>query len=619
MPVSDQYIRDVDLDTEEDETLIAQKISSEISQSKSYWAAFKELCTELYFDLLAYKETIRDATKSNTFIPLSYVDIMINKARIKKMFLSARPVCRVKPNPYNPLLSHKLSHFAQSLLDEAGWEKFLDILIQDALTYTGAIFQVTWGIENREMPSFEMSLGGTLVPKFDPESGQRAFENQEVREGLFLENINLQDFYLPKNARDAETDPWCAKTFSPTFTELQGAVRPDGTPKYFNLERLYEAATQRSQSSEKTRQGQALKRDDPGQPTFVATPDIIEFCTDRWIFYMPDGEDYIIGREENDNRKKPFHIGRVELLNGEPFGFSPNRANHLMSRTYNEIVDVVMDGLFLEDNKAWVVNEELIDDFEIGASQNNLMHVKGLDPGMDVSSAIKAIETRAIAPEILPLLRMFDETHQLVAARPNSAAGVPSLGAETAYENALLEEGSSVRILDMAQNLVATALKPIYEDIFHLAKVHMAVEKSMEILGDNGELIETLTVGPLELVYSNPRYVFEFIGKERAKMNEQMQYVNLLQVWGNMINVDPVSVLLMKNLLINTGIPDLQAVQQALDESIQQRQMIQLLEMQLAMQTQQAQAQRVTDRQGPQHQASSRTANATNPRKPVRA
>jgi len=622
LPISDQYIADVDIDTEENETLVAQKINSEIGQSRSYWEAFKNLCTDLYFDFLAYKEAIRDKTKSNTFIPLSYVDIMVTKARIKEIITSAKPFCRVLPKPYNPELSFKLGHFAHELLVEAEVESFLDILIQDAQIYPGAPFQVTWGIEHKELPAFhEMQFSPQFppirIPKFDEFTQERVFEDQETREGIFLENIKIDDFHLPRKSKKVETDPWAAKTYSKSLTELEAEIDPvTGLPRYQNLDRLRRIGeTRRADSSEQARQGQPLKRDLPGADTFVPIPDITEFCTGKSIFHVPEGTDFLILKERNGYRRKPYHIARVEQLNNEPFGFCPNRANHQMSRTYNEIVDVVMDGLFLEDNKAWILNEDLVDDFEVGATQNNLIHVKGLDGGVDVATAIKAIETRAIAPEILPLLQIFDRLHQLVAGRPDTAAGIPAVGAETAYENALLERGSSGRILDMTTNLVNTALRPIYEDLFHLAKIYFATQKSIEILDDKGDLINQLTVGPGE-VFGDIKFSFEFLGKERRKIEQRAAMINLLQVWGNMVNIDPVSVLIMKNLLIDSGIPDTAAIQEALDASIQQRMQIQQMQMQIAMQKAN-QPSKGGDKQGSVHQSMNTAANAGDTFKPV--
>lgn len=621
MPVSEGYIRDVDIDNEPDEAVIAQKINSEIQQSRSYWQPFKGMCTELFFDFLAYKESITDKTKSNTAIPLSYIDIMVNKARMKKIILAVKPYARVKPKPYNADLSFKLGHLYTDLLDEAGFEGFLDILIQDACIYPGAVFQVDWGVEYKDLPAFhEIPLAPDQpplrLPAFDPETGERTFQRQEVREGIILDNIHIQDFYLPKNSKDAETDPWAAKIYSRTLPQLYEAVNPDGSPKYQNLDKLGEIGeTTRTDTSELARAAQPVKRDYPSKMTFGKTVDIIEFCTNKFIFHVPEGQDFLILKEKNSHRRKPFHIARVEKLTGEPFGFSPNRANHLMSRTYNEIIDIIMDGLFLEDNKAWVLNEDLVSDFEVGASQGNLIHVHGIEPGMDVRSAIFPIETRAVANEILPLLEKFDQIHQLVGARPNSAAGMPVQGAETAFENALLEQGGSWRILDMVQNLVTTALRPIYNDMSHLLKIHFAVEKTIELLNDNGQLIHQLVVSPFD-VYGDSEPQFEFLGKEKAKIEERAAIINLLQVWGNLVNIDPVSVLLMKNLLLNSGIQDMDAIQQALDQSIQQRMMMQQMQMQLAMQKA-SPAKQGGDKQGSIHQSMSKTANAGNAMKPI--
>lgn len=583
---------DIDIDTEEDEQLIAQRIASEIARSRSDWQAFKTLCTELYFDFLGYKESITDTTKSNTFIPLPYVDVRITKGKIKQIITGTKPYCRVKPAPYSPDLSFKASHFSHSLLNEANFEGFLDLLVQDALIYTGAPFQVTWGSEYKEMPAFwdAESLGQELgvdltgmpirIPKFD-ESGERVYELQEVRDGLFLEVIPIQDFYLPGNSKSVEEDVWAGKSYSAVIGDLEDEVGPNGTPRYHNLDKLRRfKETQRTDTSEIARQKQPLKRDYPVRPVTTNTCDIIEFCTDRKIFHWPEGTDFLIANEPNPYKKKPYHIARVEKLTGEPFGFSPNRANHLMTRTMNEVVDVIMDGLFLEDNKCWVVNEDLISDFEVGAVQGNIIHVQGIDVNTDVRTAIHAIETRALAPEIMPLWEKLDRVHQIVAGRPDMSAGMPVLGAETAYENAQLVAGANIPVIDMVDNLISTALRPIYEDLFHLCKINFATEKSIEILDDDGQLIsQDLIMTPGE-VYADYTFDFEFLNKERNKLEERAALTNMLMVWGNVQNIDEVSSLLMKNLLLQSGISDTAAINDALAQAIEQRRMMEMMALQ---------------------------------------
>lgn len=293
----------------------------------------------------------------------------------------------------------------------------------------------------------------------------------------------------------------------------------------------------------------------------------------------------MIASDPNPYKKKPYHIARVEKLTGEPYGFSPNRANHLLTRTMNEVVDIIMDGLFKEDNKAFIINEDLVDDFEVGATQGNLIHVHGLDSGMDVRSAVYALETRAIANEIMPLWEKLDATHQIVAGRPNMSIGMPQLGAETAYENAQLVAGANTPVIDMAGNLVDTALRPIYQDLFHLAKINFTTEKSMEILNDNGDLIKTLVMTPRE-VYADYDFEFEFLGKERNKIEERAALTNMLMVWGNVKNVDEVSALLMKNLLLQSGISDTEAIKEALEKAIQQRRQMEMMAMKAKMQGQ---------------------------------
>jgi len=342
--------------------------------------------------------------------------------------------------------------------------------------------------------------------------------------------------------------------------------------------------TRRADTAEPTRQSQPVQRDEPSQSTFTKEFDIIEFCTDKKIFHWPEGADFLIADDLNPYKRKPFHIARVEKLTGEPYGLSPNRVNHLLTRTMNEVVDIIMDGLFLEDNKAFVIDENRIDDFEVGATQGNLIHVKNLDPGESVTNAIYALETRAIANEIMPLWEKLDTTHQLVAGRPNMSVGMPQLGAETAYENAQLAAGASTPVIDMTANLVDTALRKIYQDLFHLATIHFTQEKSMEVLDDDGNLMggESLVMTPGE-VYKNYDFEFEFLGKERNKIEERAALTNMLMVWGNVKNVDELTALIMKILLLLAGIWDTAAIKVALDKAIEQRRQMEMMATQAKM------------------------------------
>ena len=267
-----------------------------------------------------------------------------------------------------------------------------------------------------------------------------------------------------------------------------------------------------------------------------------------------------------------------------------------MTRTYNEIVDVVVDGLFKEDNKAFIYNDELVNAMDIGGEQGNLIGVHGLDPGMDVATAMRALETRALAPEIFPLLSFFTQIHEQTASRSATDAGAAQQGAETAYENARIEAGGAHRPLDMAQNMVDTGLRPIYEDLLHLARINYIMPREMEKMDESGQVSKPFTIMPYEL-QQLLQVDFDFIDKERKRLAEQAAIMNVLQVWGNMANVDPVSALLMKNLLLNSGIADTAAIQKALDEALMQRQMLQILQMQMQMQAQQAQAAAQQNRQ----------------------
>jgi len=98
-------------------------------------------------------------------------------------------------------------------------------------------------------------------------------------------------------------------------------------------------------------------------------------------------------------------------------------------------------------------------------------------------------------------------------------------------------------------------------------------------LNDNGDLIQELVVAPSE-VYGDIELEFDFLGKERNKIEERAALTNMLMVWGNVKNIDEVSALLMRNLLLQSGISDTAAISDALEKAIQQRRMMEMMAMQ---------------------------------------
>lgn len=559
-------IDEIDVNTEKDEELIARKIESDLGLSVSYYQTLKEKYTDYYFDFLSYRDEANDPYKSNTFIPLPYIALLVIKAAIKRAILATHPYGRIIPEPFDPDLSWKLSLFYDSLLEDARYRKFVDIAVQDCLIYGNAVYQVTWEQEYKPQPQFQSDWMGNLTPAFD-ESGERIWADELVRDGVSLTNIHIQDFYLPAKALEAESAPWNAIIYRKGLSEFK---EEDG---YQNLDLLRELRSSKRQDTNETQRYEEAMHKPTGHPSKEEPYDIYQYVTDEWIFHKPAGANFLIKRERNPYKQKPFHIAQIIPLNSEPYGLSPMAEGHLMAHTINEIIDVIMDQLFLEDEKFFVVNRDKVNDFEMRARQGNIAHVEGLEQGDDVRRHVWAVETRALATEIFPLLQFLYPIYQKVSGGVDTLTGVPAQGAETAYENSLVSQGALSRVPDYLDGLEDTLGQPLFADIGHLLKLYMNEPKKVQQFGDGGEVNKELDIIPQE-VWSNFKIKLEWVGRERSRIEERAQLNQMLQITGTMANWNEVTGIILENLLVLSDIKDLGRIKEAIQKTIAIQQQI---------------------------------------------
>ncbi len=563
-------VDEIDINTETDEELIARKIESDIQASISYWQDLKERYTQYYFDFLAFREECSDSTKSNTFIPLPYIALLIVKAAIKRAILATHPYGRIIPEPFDPDLSWKLSLFYDSLLEDARYRTFVDIACQDSLIYGNAVYQVTWEQTYKQQPQFTLDGYLKTVPAFD-ENEERIWKEELIRDGICLTNIHIQDFFMPK-CISAESAPWNAIVYRKGFAELKEMKGIQ------NLDRLKEFKNaKRQDTNEKQRYDQAQYKGSD-TPSKDDEPEIYQYVTDQWIFHKPIGADFLIKKpERNPYKQKPFHIAQIIPLNSEPYGLSPMAEGHLMAHTINEIVDVILDQLYVEDNKFFVVDSKL-NDFELRSRQGNIAHCGELEPGDNVRNHIWAVETRAIAMEVMPLLQFFHQIHQKVSGGVDTLAGVPAQGAETAFENSLISQGALSRVPDYLDGLEDSLGQPLFSDIGHLLKLYMNEPKKIQKFGDGGEVSE-MNIIPQE-VYSKFKIKLEWVGRERSRIEERAQLTQMLQATGNMTNWNDVTGIILENLLVLSDIKDLERIKDAIKKTIQMQQQIMMMQAQ---------------------------------------
>lgn len=551
----------VDMGDESDEDIV-RKISSDYTLSRIEWQDLKRKFTDYYFDFLSYKEQIADKTKSNTFLPLPYVATIGLKSRIKQAILATRPYGWVIPEPYDLDLSWKLSLLYDSELDGARYARFIDTCILDALIYGSAPFQVVHEQIIRDMPAFERDRSGRLKPKFD-DLGARKFEGQISKDGIGLYNVPIQDFFLPSKCVDAETARYNAKIYRAGFEEI--AKKKD----FYNLDKLYELRRARKiDSGEQARLDIAQHKTTSQLPVYVY--DILEYTTDRNIFHWAVGSDFLIYRGKNPYGRKPFHLAQVYHLNNEPYGLSPLGEGHLMAHTINDVIDVMMDELNLTNNKMFIVNEDMVNDYECRATQSGIIHVRGLDSGMDVQTAVRVVETRAIAPEILPLIQMFKSIHDQVANSQNVVTGTHTPGAETAFENSLLSQGALGRSEDMIENLDDSLGQKVYQDINDLHNQFLNQTKNVRMFDSNGQIVKNYDVLPIE-AWGQHSFRFDWASRERSRTEERAQLTQLLQVLGTITNFNEATAPIIENLLVLSGVKDMDRIKKGLEAVIQQQ------------------------------------------------
>jgi len=569
--LSQKSIEEIDVDTETNEEEIARKIESDIRLSISAYQDLKSKFTEYYFDYLSYKEDVQDKLKSNTFIPLPYVAVVILKAALKRAILATRPYGRVIPSPFNADLSWRLSLLYDELLNDAQYRKFIDIAMQDCLIYGNAIYMVTHELTEKLQPTFKFNVTSEeLEPEFD-EDGNRVWRPEVIKDGICLTNIHIQNFYLPPKALSAELAKWNSVLHQMTYDEIKDMEDVQ------NLDRLKELKGTKRQDTNETQRYESATHKASGHPTTEDTYDIYQYVTDKKIFYKPAGANFLITKPRNNPYNcKPFHIAQVMPLNSEPYGLSPTGSGHLMSHTVNEVVDVIMDGLWLEDNKCFVVNQQKVNDFELRARQGNIIHVN-MDESDDVRKHVYPIETRAIATEVMQLLEWFHLIHQKASGGISSGAGIPIPGAETAYENAALMQGALARVPDYLDNLEESLGQTLFNDIAHILKIYSNQTRKIPVYGDNNETVKEIDVIPSE-VYSHYKFQLEWVGRERQRIEERAQLVQLLQVVGNMTNINEITQPIIENLLILSGIRDKERIDNAIKAVIERNKMIQLME-----------------------------------------
>ena len=589
----------IDLDTETSEEAICLKIEDELRKSDSYWQELRSKWVDYLFDFLAFKENMKDTTKSNIALPTPFQSVRTFKARLKSSILGTRPWVEVDERYIPNLQANLLSLTYDTELEEAGWELFLDLLIQDTLIFGNGIYYIGWKKDRKLMPMFD-EFG---MPEFDP-TGERTFAPQVIYDGLDLRNISIFSHRIPANATDFETADWVALDFNADILSLEketysylsqdpytGEFIPNEKSLYKNLRRISSKSSAADQDTVRAKTATKEAYGSVGQ----LKPLFVEFWTDQKVFVKPKGEQFLIRNDQNPYRSKPIKSGCICPLTNSPYGIGIVGIAHKMNRTQWEIMDVVLDGLWKEDNKQWIYNKNAVNPAELQSRQSGLIGVD-IDAGLPVNSAVQVIETRALATEVLPLLNMFDLIFQKTTGATDVAKGIAPPGAETAFEVNEIMQGLVGIWEDSLKNLEATLGQKLFPAIADLNRLFFTREKEIAIMGEDKQ-IQSYLVTPQD-VWLDCRFKYSWAKRQVQKQLERAQITNMLQVISQIPiqSWNPAIAMLVQQLLVYSGISNADQIAVAVQQSMEQAQI------QIAADIQQQQGQLQLQQQAQQQQ-----------------
>jgi len=586
------------IDQETDELKIAEKVESDARESLTHYQALKAKFTDYDHDFLAYREKLNDNTKANYASPDPFSDVRVIKGRLKSAILSSYPYAYAIPEgtalqrQEKEVLGYELSYFYSHKLFMANFAYYLDLWLTDTCKYGIGHPVMQWKRGRKPMPAYVKSpLGQKPLYK----NNRRVFLSDLTYDGIQLGVASVDDVYYPAYCADALDTPWLAMRFRSTLAELamqtyvRAVIPAEGiestediqyeeVPLYYNLDKIrekkktYQIRTDTEYQRKKTAYYQSI-------PYSASAPmEFWMYFTAFKIYVKPVNENFLIRNDDNSFGRIPIGASYIYPLPNEVYGMGVLAPVHKHNRYQDEMINVMLDQLFKEDQKTWIYAKNKIQN--VADLYAGLGGVIGVDDweGGDLFGAVRPVETRAVANEILPMINRFDYKRQTANGAVDAMKGGGSQGPEkTATQSSYEFSGATGSIEDYLFNLEGSLGTWLFNFLQHLCHLNYNSSENISIYGNNEKIADQIQINTAKVL--NPvDFRFQWAGRERARDTERASLTNVLQVMGAIppeaYATNPVLLDLVKEIILLSPIRNADILVKKLEERIQQMPMM---------------------------------------------
>src|SRR4030067_2527273 len=555
----------LEINTVSNEEELARTIEKHYNFSDDAHKNKKDKFKEYEREFLSRRDDIADVEVSNTYVPKTYEAIRGIQASIEEMVFSSRPFGRAVARLADKApLENKVSKIVDYYLDHADFAEVSDLIFQDALVIGSSPYLKVWENETGLVPKMGKRITGldplTLQYTFEDyimrdDSGDIVMEDGEIFDGYRIIPIRIYDWFPPAGADNHFVDKWpyVVRRFWATRLEWEQAGI------YKNVDRIHGGGANRG-SEEFTSQ----QRDDLRLTYYVPEQneyECLEYYTNEKIYAKIKGGDFLIRNDSNPYLRKPVGCAMIYPKKDSPWGMGLVEMTQLLQRTYNVLVDSLIDETNIQRNKPVVISEDVDwNTINQGIRQNQIVRVAS---GVDVRSAVSFIPENQIIPSAFQLIAMFGNYLQSSLAFTDLAKGLPQQGMDTATEIATQSQNMGIVIKFFTKNLERTFAKNVFRDALRYCQLFLTEEKAYRILGDRGGS-DTLTISPSEIL-GDYDFWFDWSSREInatvqiAHISNFMQSLNQIQVF------TPIHGLLVEAELRNFNIWDKEKIQKAVE------------------------------------------------------
>jgi len=579
------------VDQETDEVKIAERVETDARESLNHYQALKAKFTDYDHDFLAHREKLNDPTKANYASPDPFSDVRIMKGRLKSAILSSYPYAYAIPEGTamermeKEVLGYELSYFYSHKLFMANFAYYLDLWLTDTCKYGTGHPVMQWRRDKKPMPAYVESPFGDK-PLY--REGRRVFVNGLAHDGIELGVASIDDVYYPPYCADALNTPWLIMRFRATLNELasqtyiralitDAGITYEEVPLYHNLDKIrekkktYQIRTDTEYQRKKSAYYQSIPYSSSGPMEFWM------YFTPNKIYVKPVNENFLIRNDDNSFGRIPIGVSYIYGLPNEVYGMGVLAPVHKHNRYQDEMMNVMLDQLFKEDQKTWVYAKNKIQD--VASLYAGLGGIIGVDDFEgDVRGAVYPIETRAIANEIFPMVQRFDYKRQTANGAVDAMKGGGSMGPEkTATQSSYEFSGATGSVEDYLFSLEGSLGRWVFDFLQHLCHLNYNAEENISIYGNNEKIADQIQINTAKVL--NPvNFRFQWAGRERARDTERASLTNVLQVMGAIppeaYATNPVLLDLVKEIILLSPIRNADILVKKLEERVGQMQMM---------------------------------------------